>query len=95
MAESSIEPASVRFPCACEVCSAKDALFEACSEAACSRSSLVRSQGPPKYRGPRFLVWDDRKTRSSPFDDSFSPVQDSESTVFKDVLYSNTLASER
>ena len=72
--------ASVRFPCACEACSAKDALLEACSEAACSRSLVVR---------------DDRKIRSNPFGDSFSPVQDSESTVFKGVLDFSTLASER
>ena len=95
MMESSKKLGSVRFPFVCEVCSPKDAFFEVCSEAACSRSSLIRSQDSPKYRGPLFSVWDDRKTRSSPFDDLFSPVQDSESTVFKDVLYSNTLASER
>ena len=73
--------ASVRFPCACEACSAKDALLEACSGAACSRLLVVR---------------DDRNiVGSNPFDDSFSPVQDSESTVFKDGVDFNTLASER
>ena len=83
MTESLKEPvqASVRFPCACEDCSATDTPFEvACS---CDSSRL------PSVRNDRNVVG------SNPSDDSFSPVQDSESTVFKDGVDFNTLASER
>ena len=72
---------SVRFPCAGEDRSVTDTLVEtACS---CDSSRLL-------------VVRDDRSiVGSNPSDDSFAPVQDSESTVFKDDVEFNTLASER